>query len=98
MRTVLSAVLIAAFAAPAYADENCAPRAQVVEQLSSGYGEALSGGGLQNDDALFEVWTSEIDGTWTILMTRADGLTCVMAAGTDWHPAAAAARTVGAPA
>ena len=66
---------------------NCAPRADVVDRLNMTYGEVFQGGGLQNDEAVFEVWISEADRTWTILMTRTDGTACIMAAGTDWSPA-----------
>lgn len=65
---------------------NCAPRDVVVTRLLDTYGENFSGGGLQNAESIFEVWTSPNDGTWTILMTRADGTSCIMAAGTDWRP------------
>ncbi len=63
---------------------NCAPRAEVIDRLSGYYGEALDGGGLQSDSTLFEVWVSKADRNWTILMTDVSGLSCIMAAGTDW--------------
>ena len=61
------------------AQSNCAQRDIVVEKLEAGYGETFAGGGLQSSNSVFEVWFSEEKGTWTILMTRADGMTCVMA-------------------
>lgn len=64
---------------------NCASRDVVVDKLSVKYGEAFGGGGLQNAQQIFEVWYSEEKGTWTILMTRADGLSCIMASGTHWR-------------
>lgn len=79
---------VIAFVAPAtlFAQTtNCAQRQVVVEKLAAGYGEAFAGGGLQNAQQIFEVWYSEEKGTWTILMTRADGLSCIMAAGTNWR-------------
>lgn len=84
--------------AAAQGQQNCAPRDVVVERLNATYGEVFSGGGLQNADAVFEVWTSKSDGTWTILMTRSDGMSCVMAAGTDWRKALASQQVTGAPA
>ena len=65
--------------------QNCAERKHVVNKLESGYGEVFAGGGLQNASRIFEVWFSEDKGTWTILMTRADGKTCIMASGTNWR-------------
>jgi len=64
---------------------NCAERDKVVSKLTSGYGETFAGGGMQNENRIYEVWFSEDKGTWTILMTRPDGSTCVMASGTHWR-------------
>ena len=63
----------------------CADRGKVVEKLSGGYGEAFAGGGLQNATRVFEVWFSPENGTWTILMTHANGTSCIMASGTNWR-------------
>jgi hypothetical protein len=40
---------------------------------------------MQNANGLIEVWTTSTGNTWTILMTRADGISCVMATGTNWY-------------
>lgn len=102
MRTlmILTSLALTTLAAPAAADVDgaCAPRDIVVDRLADGYGEVFSGGGLQDGTAVFEVWISEADGTWTILMTRADGVSCIMAAGTDWLPALASQQVRGKPA
>lgn len=67
------------------AQSNCAARDRVVQSLQSSYGEAFAGGGMQNAERIFEVWFNEDKGTWTILMTKADGKTCIMASGTNWR-------------
>ena len=88
MRAILKGLCLIAFTSfPAIAQANiaCADRDRVVERLASGYGESFQGGGVQSDQRIFEVWFSEEQGTWTILLTRADGTSCVMAAGTDWR-------------
>ncbi len=69
----------------ALAQSNCANRDVVVDKLAAKYGEAFAGGGLQNTQQIFEVWFSPEKGTWTILMTRADGMSCIMASGTNWR-------------
>jgi hypothetical protein len=81
--TVLAVLLPSALNAQA----TCATRATLIEKLETGYGEAFAGGGLQNSTSIFEVWFSEEKGTWTILMTRADGTSCIMASGTNWREA-----------
>ena len=67
------------------AQSNCATRDNIVQSLESGYGEAFAGGGVQNSERIFEVWFNEEKGTWTILMTKADGNSCIMASGTNWQ-------------
>ncbi|MEM9012270.1 MAG: hypothetical protein AAGE18_13655 [Pseudomonadota bacterium] len=66
----------------------CAVRDQVVDRLSERFGETPAGIGLSNPNALVEVWTSDETGTWTILVTRADGVSCVVASGSNWRDAA----------
>lgn len=70
----------------------CAERDQIAERLASAYSEQLLGAGMQSETSMFEVWASP-EGTWTILLTRPDGVACVMATGTNW--VAAASRPVG---
>ena len=79
------AVVVALTPGMLHAQSNCAARDQVVDRLAGKYGETFSGGGLRNADSIFEVWHSEEKGTWTILMTRADGVSCIMASGTNWR-------------
>lgn len=80
-------VFALALLAPAtlQAQTNCAARDSVVRSLEASYGEVFAGGGVQNAQRIFEVWHSEEKGTWTILMTRADGKSCIMASGTNWR-------------
>ncbi len=87
MRRILpSLVLLMAITPTAVsAQNNCAARDSVVEKLKGGYGETFAGGGLQNSNRVFEVWHSTEKGTWTILMTMANGTTCIMASGTNWR-------------
>ena len=88
LRILTGLTLLAAFAPAAlHAQTNCAARETVIQKLETGYGETFSGGGLQSASSIFEVWFSEEKGTWTILMTRADGTSCIMASGTNWREA-----------
>ena len=77
----------AAFAnSPARAQQPvCGDRASLVSQLESKYGEARRAVGLQGDSSLLEIFASEDTGTWTILFTRPDGVTCAVAAGQEWR-------------
>ncbi len=63
----------------------CGARDSVVAALGEKYGEVRRGGGLAGPTAIFEIWASEATGTWTILKTTPNGLTCVMAVGDGWQ-------------
>lgn len=62
-------------------DTNCAPREKVVARLAERFGEARQSRGLSSGQALVELFASPETGTWTIVVTRPDGLTCLLAAG-----------------
>jgi len=87
-RITKSALLFgaAALAPPAYA-ASCAARETVIERLQEQFSEQLAAGGLQSTrpvKTMVEVWASPETGTFTILLTNPNGLTCVVAAGTDF--------------
>ena len=93
-RRIPVALLAAAtvpLASSAYAQSNCAPRDAVVERLAEKYSERLAGGGLQNADTLLEVWTSEKTGSFTVLITHANGTSCVVSSGHNWNTVLTAA-------
>lgn len=69
----------------AYAIPGCAERSELVEKLSAQYREGLIGGGLQSAKELLEVWSSPETGSFTIIVTNANGISCVVAAGGNWH-------------
>lgn len=76
--------LFALLAAPATAQQACAPREAVAARLAEEYGEQVVAGGLQNSQRMIEVWASLETGTFTIVMIYASGLSCVVASGTGY--------------
>ncbi len=85
MKTFIFAFLIIlATALPATAQMMCGPRNNVVANLEKGYSEHPVSMGLASNGAVIEVFLSEA-GTFTIVMTRPNGLSCLMAAGKDWQ-------------
>ena len=88
-KRVLTAALVfgmLATAPPAaQARLSCGNRTAMVEQLSRTYGEIRKGAGLTGQTALFEVWASDVSGTWTILKTHPNGMACLIAAGENWR-------------
>jgi hypothetical protein len=73
----------------------CAKRTQVVQKLLDHFGETLRSVGLQQGDGVVEVYSSEATGTWTILKTRPDGISCLLAAGQLWEQVAPTAAGPG---
>jgi hypothetical protein len=78
-------VLMVAKLAAAQEGPACAPRDKMVAKLADKFGETLQSLGVLGEGvAVLEVYRSEESGTWTILETRPDGNSCLMAAGSDW--------------
>lgn len=71
---------------PARAQTNCAPREVLPPRLAETYGETLRALGLAANNTLVEIYASEETGTWTVVVTRPDGLSCLVASGGDWTP------------
>lgn len=87
MKTLIFAVTAAlASMAPqaSTAMPHCGERDSVIESLTDKFGEHHFASGLQSATGLMEIWASEERGTWTVLMTRPDGQTCVVASGSHW--------------
>lgn len=70
---------------PVAAQTICMKRDVLVSQLKQQYGELRRGTGLGSAQALIEIWVSADTGSWTILMTRPNGTSCIMAAGDAWQ-------------
>ena len=85
------ALLAATPAADAEETRACAERSRVVQKLAEKFGETLRSLGLHRDDGVVEIYSSEETGTWTILMTRPDGMSCLLAAGQRWEQDVASA-------
>ena len=98
-RAVIAALV---FLAPvsAKAQQNCGPRDQVTKKLTEAYGERLTAGGLQKlrgQQSVMELWTSDETGSYTILITRPNGLSCIVAVGTDFFQVATPEQPAGSP-
>ena len=81
---------VAAMATPALAEGSatCANRDKVVSALSEVYAENPVSIGLTEEGAVIEVMASS-EGSFTIVVTHPNGLTCPIAAGKAWQTVAA---------
>ncbi len=89
---LLAAMLMAAQSAFGAQRRPCARRETLVAQLADRWGETAQAIGL-NGDALLELFASRETGTWTLALTGADGISCIIAAGTAFQTALPAPGT-----
>ena len=96
----LSMATVGLGAMPAHAQSNCANRDLVVERLQSRYSEQLTAGGLQATrmtTTVIEVWSSPETGTFTIMLTTPEGVSCILASGTNWFTDKVVPMAMGTP-
>ena len=74
----------------------CGKRAEIVRKLGDTYGETRQSIGLSGGRGVIELFASRETGSWTLLFTNPQGVSCLMAAGE--HYQAEPAQPVGAPA
>jgi hypothetical protein len=84
--TVMSALVIGLATLPAAARAQlvCGDRGTVVSGLEKNFSEAPVSMGLSSNGSIIEIFASP-DKTWTIVMTKPDGMSCVLMAGEDWE-------------
>lgn len=67
------------------AQEDCMSHDEAVTWLKQEFGERVTGRGLTDDGrSMMEVFVSE-EGTWTLLVSFAPNISCVIASGRDWQ-------------
>ncbi len=91
-RAMLSAGLVLGAASYVEAQDlrHCAPRDQVIDRLATKYGETRQSMGLGANNAVMEVFASIESGSWTITVTMANGITCLVASGQSFEELAEA--------
>ncbi len=85
MKNVVLAALALSMPVAANAQQQCAPREAVIEMLADQYGESRHVIGMTEDGLVMEVFGNTDSGTWTLTITRPDGLTCFVAAGQSFE-------------
>lgn len=70
----------------------CAERTALLSSLRREYSESPTALGLASNGSVLELLTTTDGKTWTILMTRPDGTSCVIAAGEAWESLPQVAR------
>ncbi len=80
--TLLIAIILTAL--PASAQSGALPRADVVDQLGARYAEVQKAVGVTDDGGVIEVFATDDGSTWTLVLTKPDGTSRVIAAGEIW--------------
>jgi len=78
---VASQEVAAGLAAPGPCDRH----ATVIDLLSERYGEAPVALGVTGNGSLVEVLVDAARGTWTIIVTSPEGLSCLVLSGEGWR-------------
>lgn len=68
----------------AKAQPSCGPHDSLVGMIGDRFKESQAARGIANG-ALIELFVSQ-SGTWTMIATTGNGLSCIIAAGEGWEP------------
>ncbi len=82
--TILATLAVLMMASTATAQTMCSKRSKFIDSLAEGYAESPVAMGLVSNGSVLEVLASE-NGTWTIIVTMPNGLSCVVASGEAWE-------------
>lgn len=63
----------------------CAPREGVVKKLSERFEETLKGQGMTKEGSITEFFVNEDSGTFTIIITQPNMISCMINAGSMWE-------------
>lgn len=88
---ILAAALALAPPLAHAAEPFCGPRSMIVGWLASEFGETLIGAGLNGSGGITEMWASP-SGSWTIVVSDAEGGACIATSGQGWENAAPAGQ------
>lgn len=82
---VAAGIALVASTAAAQQSPQCNERTQVLELLAQKYKETPVAFGVTNTGGLVEVLSDGKGGTWTIIVTTPQGMSCLVAAGEGWR-------------
>ena len=84
-KTIALGTGLALLSSTAAAQSQCNDRDKVLGLLAQKYKEAPVASGVTNNGGLVEVLTDTKGGTWTIIVTTPQGVSCLVAAGEGWR-------------
>ena len=81
---IASCVATASLSANAQ-QQRCTKRPDIIRHLAMKFSETPVAIGVSGDGGVMEVLSSDTGGSWTIIITKRDGISCVIAAGENWE-------------
>ncbi len=63
----------------------CFARDEVVENLAKKYQETIVAQGVVDQHHLMELFRSRGGETWTLVISKSNGISCLVAVGEGWH-------------
>lgn len=86
LAAALTLPLLPTFIGPAAAQQQqtCKPRDEIVQILGEKYAESRRAYALAAPQQMLELFANAETGTWTALVTRPDGISCMVASGEHW--------------
>lgn len=84
MKTLITAAAITMIATTATAQSICGPREKILEVAKEKYNEDPVSAGVAVNGQLVELLLDREDGSWTIIVSRGDGVSCVATTGEAW--------------
>lgn len=70
----------------AVAEGPCGQRDKIIEWLAGEYREEPIASGISSKGALIEVLSTDDGGSWSILLTSPNGISCIVDDGQSWQP------------
>ena len=83
--TAVSLGLLLQTAGPVKAQPVCMSRDVLREELHKQFAEAPTAGAIANNGAFVQLFANRDRSSWTLVMTRPGGTSCVLVAGEDWN-------------
>lgn len=88
MKTLIAALALVLVSTTAIAQQNsppCGDRTKFIETLGGQYKESPSAIGLAANGQLVEILSNDETGTFSILLTKPNGESCLVSSGTGWY-------------
>lgn len=81
---LLALVPVAAGAISPIEEAWCEPRAQLERKLERQFGAGRRAVGVRDPEQVMELWT-DAEGDWTLVVSYAAGMSCIVAMGEHWQ-------------